>query len=84
MVTNVNLSTRKIVGYRSLKPNCVKPGEQMIYSRRPLVFSAAIQTIIDESVFNDNYGVLCMQMTLAVRGPKLVYTGSDGSCSKCD
>ena len=84
MVTNVNLSTRKIVGYRSLKPNCVKPSEPMIYSRRPSVFSAAIQTIIDESVFNDNYGVLRMQMTLALRGPKLVYTGSDGSCSKYD
>ena len=32
------------------------------------VLSAVIQTIIDESVFNDNYGVPRIQMALALRG----------------
>ena len=38
VVTNVNLSTRKIVGYRSLKPNCVKSIEPMRYSMMPSAF----------------------------------------------
>lgn len=48
--------------YRYLK-NLGKPDKDA-------VLSAAIQTIIDESVFNDNYGVPCMQMALALRGQK--------------
>jgi len=34
------------------------------------VLSAAIQSIIDESVFNDNYGVPRMHMALAQRGQR--------------
>lgn len=49
--------------YRYLK-NLGKP-------YRDAVLSAAIQTIIDESVFNDNYGVPRMQMALALRGQKV-------------
>ena len=49
--------------YRYLK-NLGKPDKDA-------VLSAAIQTIIDESVFNDNYGVPRMQMALALRGQKV-------------
>ncbi|ASS38328.1 IS3 family transposase [Mogibacterium pumilum] len=49
--------------YRYLK-NLGKPDKDA-------VLSAAIQTIIDESVFNDNYGVPRMQMVLALRGQKV-------------
>ena len=35
------------------------------------VLSAAIQKIIDESEFNDNYGVPRMQLALALRGHKV-------------
>ena len=35
------------------------------------VLSASIQTIIDESVVNGNYGVLRMQIALALRGQKV-------------
>ena len=35
------------------------------------VLSVAIQTIIDESVFNDNYGVPRMQIALVLRGQKV-------------
>ncbi len=49
--------------YRYLK-NLGKPDKDA-------VLSAAIQSIIDESVFNDNYGVPRMQMALALRGQKV-------------
>ena len=49
--------------YRYLK-NLGKPDKDA-------VLSVAIQTIIDEFVFNDNYGVLRMQMSLALRGQKV-------------
>ena len=49
--------------YRYLK-NLVKPDKDA-------VLSAAIQTIINESVFNGNYGVLRMQMALVLRGQKV-------------
>ena len=49
--------------YRYLK-NLGKPDKDV-------VLSASIQTIIDESVFNDNYGVPHMQMALALRGQKV-------------
>ena len=39
VVINVNLLTRKIVGYRSLKPSCLKPSEPMRDSRMSSVFS---------------------------------------------
>lgn len=40
-------------------------------SDKDAVLSAAIQGIIDESAFNDNYGVPRMQMALALRGHKV-------------
>jgi putative transposase len=40
-------------------------------SDKDAVLSAAIQGIIDESSFNDNYGVPRMQMALALRGHKV-------------
>ena len=49
--------------YRYLK-NLGKPD-------RDAILSAAIRTIIDESEFNDNYGVPRMQMALALRGHKV-------------
>ncbi len=49
--------------YRYLK-NLGKPDKDA-------VLSAAIQAIIDESVFNDNYGVPRMQMALVLRGQKV-------------
>lgn len=49
--------------YRYLK-NLGKPDKDA-------VLSATIQTIIGESVFNDNYGVPRMQMALALRGQKV-------------
>ena len=48
--------------YRYLK-NLSKPDKDA-------VLSAAIQQIIDESEFNDNYGVPRMQLALALRGHK--------------
>ncbi|MBF1338621.1 MAG: hypothetical protein HXM68_04845 [Mogibacterium diversum] len=62
--------------YRYLK-NLGKPDKDA-------VLSAAIQTIIDESVFNDNCGVPRMQMAIALNGKRSVYASSDGSCSKWD
>ena len=49
--------------YRYLK-NLGKPDKDA-------VLSAAIQKIIDESEFNDNYGVPRMQLALALRGHKV-------------
>jgi len=49
--------------YRYLK-NIGKPDKDA-------VLSAAIQQILDESEFNDNYGVPRMQMALALRGHKV-------------
>ena len=49
--------------YRYLK-NLGKPDKDA-------VLSAAIQKILDESEFNDNYGVPRMQMALALRGHKV-------------
>lgn len=49
--------------YRNLK-NLGKPDKDA-------VLSAAIQSIIDESVFNDNYGFPLMHMALALRGQKI-------------
>lgn len=66
------MPTKKNVGYRSLKPNCVKPSEPIRYSRMSSVFSAALQTIFDESVFDDNHEVSHMQMALALIGQKVV------------
>lgn len=40
-------------------------------SDKDAVLSAAIQKIIDESEFNDNYGVPRMQLALALRGHKV-------------
>ena len=51
-------------GYSRYLKNLGKPDKDA-------VLSAAIQTIIDESVFNDNYGVPRMQMALALRGQKV-------------
>lgn len=49
--------------YRYLK-NLGKPDKDAI-------LSAAIQKVLDESEFNDNYGVPRMQMALALRGIKV-------------
>ena len=49
--------------YRYLKNLC-KPDKDT-------VLSAAIQKILDESEFNDNYGIPRMQMALALRGHKV-------------
>lgn len=70
MVTNVNLSTRKIVGIQELEAELreTKRANEILKDE---VLSAAIQTIIDESVFNDNYGVPRMQMALALKGQKV-------------
>ena len=57
------LEVRESGYYRYLK-NLGKPDKDA-------VLSAAIQAIIDESVFNDNYGVPRMQMFLALRGQKV-------------
>lgn len=48
--------------YRYLK-NLGKPDKDA-------VLSAAIRKIVDESEFNDNYGVPRMQLALALRGYK--------------
>ncbi len=47
-------------GYHRYLNNLGKPDKDT-------VLSAAIQSIIDESVFNDNYGVPRMRMALALR-----------------
>ena len=50
-------------GYYMYLKNLGKPDKDA-------VLSAAIKSIIDESVFNDNYGVPCMHMALAQRGQR--------------
>jgi transposase InsO family protein len=51
-------------GYYKYLKNLGKPDKYA-------VLSAAIQKILDESEFNDNYGVPRMQMALALRGHKV-------------
>lgn len=56
---------------QDLKPNYMKPSELMRYSRVPQFFSTAKQTVVDESVFNNNFGVPSMQMSLALIEQKI-------------
>ena len=48
-------------GYSRYLKNLGKPDKDA-------VLSVAIQSIIDESIFNGNYGVFHMKMVLALRG----------------
>lgn len=50
-------------GYYKYKKNIGKPG-------RDDILSAAIETILKESPFNDNYGVPRMQLALSIQGIK--------------
>ena len=43
-----------------------------------------MQPIIDESIFNDNHGVPRIQMSLALKGTRVVCLSLDGACSKWD
>ena len=50
-------------GYYKFRRNLGKPGKDS-------ALSAILQEILDKSPYNDNYGVLCMQLALFQRGFK--------------